>query len=248
METQAFEFPMLFLLIHFSIYLVGYFIVFRKWSPETRPEASSCFMSLFHGTPAAVVATAAILSARSSNLAAANTRFQNLVLDYSTAYFVADLVHLAVFFGGADDAMFLTHHLATLFVLVTCRDVAAHGAVAVLALLALGEATNAFLDAWMLARARRSEAPRAARVCDALTVPFCCLYSVIRGVFGPCVVFRMVVVYSRGGGEGVIATWVWVSWVVVVSFAIVGSLVWVSFLCVEVYRERTKKFEEKIQS
>ncbi|KAI9089711.1 hypothetical protein K1719_029004 [Acacia pycnantha] len=32
-------------------YLIAYFIVFRNWSPKIRPEASSCFISLLHGTP-----------------------------------------------------------------------------------------------------------------------------------------------------------------------------------------------------
>ena len=34
-----------------SIYLVGYFIVFRAWGPRHRAEAASCLTSLFHGTP-----------------------------------------------------------------------------------------------------------------------------------------------------------------------------------------------------
>ncbi|KAL2335216.1 hypothetical protein Fmac_016429 [Flemingia macrophylla] len=246
MEIHAFEFLLIFLVLYVSIYLVGYFIVFRKWSPDDRPEASSCFLSLFHGTPAAVLAAAAILSADSRSLDATNTGFQNLVLDNSAAYFVVDLVHLALFFRGGEEAMFVAHHLATLFVLVTCRHVASGGAVAVLALVALGEATSAFQDAWRLGRLRRSEAPRVARACDALTVPFCCLYTVLRGVFGPCVVVRMVVVYSRG--KGTVATWVCVSWVVVVSLAIVGSLVWVSSLCVQVYIEKKGKVEEKIEN
>ncbi|RDY04834.1 TLC domain-containing protein, partial [Mucuna pruriens] len=242
METRLLKFVSFFLFI----YLFGYFIVFRKWSPKTRPEASSCFISLFHGTPAALLAAAAILAAPHRGLADANTKFQNLVLDYSAAYFVADLAHLAAFFGGGGDTKFVCHHLATLFVIVTCRHVAAHGAVAVLSLLALAEATSVLQNAWALARARRGDARVAARVCDALSVPFYGLYSVVRGLFGPYVVLRMVGFYSSGGAEGVIATWVWVSWVVVVSMAIVGSLVWVSNLWVEVYRERFRKVEEKI--
>ncbi|TKY46434.1 integral to membrane [Spatholobus suberectus] len=243
METHVLNFFLLFLFI----YLSGYFIIFRKWSPKTRPLASSCFISLFHGTPAAVLAAAAILASPDRGFAAANTKFQNLVLDYSAAYFTADLLHLAAFFAGGGDFMFVFHHLATLFVIVTCRHVASHGAVAVLALLALAEATSAFQNAWALARARRSDARFATRLCEALSVPFYGLYSVVRGFFGPYVVFRMVVFYLSGGAEGVIATWVWVSWVVVVSMAIAGSVLWVSNLWVEVYRERSRKVEEKIR-
>ncbi|KAK7364876.1 hypothetical protein VNO80_13621 [Phaseolus coccineus] len=243
MENQVHKFFSLFL----SIYLLGYFIIFRKWAPKIRPEASSCLISLFHGTPAALLAVAAVLSAESRSLAAANTNFQNLVLDYSAAYFAADLVHLAAFFSGRGDLTFVFHHLATLFVILTCRHVAAHGAVAVLTLLAVAEATSALQNAWALARARRSDAPFAASVDRVLSVPFYGLYSVVRGLLGPYVVFQMAAFYSGGGAEGVIATWVWISWVVVVSVAIAGSVAWVSNLWVEVYTERSRQVEQKIR-
>ena len=45
-----------FLAMFASIYLVGYFIVFRGWGPRRRAEAASCFTSLFHVTPAALLA------------------------------------------------------------------------------------------------------------------------------------------------------------------------------------------------
>ncbi|KAK7271134.1 hypothetical protein RJT34_26782 [Clitoria ternatea] len=231
------------LLMFFSIYLIGYFIIFRKWSKKTRPEASSCLISLFHGTPAAIVATTAIVADANCGFAAANTEFQNLVLDFSTAYFAADLFHLAVFSAG--DLLFIGHHVATLFVILTCRHVALHGAFSVLSLLALAETTSAFQNAWALARARRRDVAFAAKVCDALSAPFYGLYSVVRGVVGPCFVFKMAVFYLSGRAEGVIATWVWVSWVVVVSMAIVVSILWVSNLWIELYSERTRKVEEK---
>ncbi|KAK7381011.1 hypothetical protein VNO78_33534 [Psophocarpus tetragonolobus] len=230
METHVLEFFSLFIFVYF----LGYFIVFRKWSPTTRPLASSCLISLFHGTPAAILAAAAVISAANRSFAAANTKFQNLVLDYSAAYFAADLLHLAAFSSssGGGGATFALHHAATLFVILTCRHVAAHGAVAVLSLLALAEATSALQNAWTLARGSMRHA---------LSAPFYGVYSVVRGLFGPYVVFRVTVFYARGGAEGVIATWVWVSWVVVVSMAIVGSILWVSNLWIELYRERLRK-------
>ncbi|BAU01559.1 hypothetical protein LR48_Vigan10g212100 [Vigna angularis] len=231
----------------FFIYLLGYFIIFRKWSPKIRPEASSCLISLFHGTPATVLAVAAVLSAENRSLAAANTNFQNLVLDYSAAYFAADLVHLATFFTGSGDLTFVFHHFATLFVILTCRHVAVHGAVAVLTLLAIAEVTSAPQNAWALARARRKDAQFAASVASVLSVPFYGLYSVVRGLLGPYVVFRMAAFYSGGGAEGFIATWVWISWVVVVSVAIAASIAWVSNLWIEVYEERSRKVEDKIR-
>ncbi|XP_027359397.1 TLC domain-containing protein At5g14285-like [Abrus precatorius] len=234
-----------FLLMFLFIYLIGYFIIFRKWSSKTRPEASSCLISLFHGTPATILAVAAVFADSNRGFAAVNTPLQNLVLDYSTAYFVADLIHCVAFFAG--DLLFVLHHLATLFVILTCRHVAFRGAFGVLSLLALAEVTSALQNAWALTRARRSDVAFAAKVFDALCVPFYGLYSMVRGVFGPYFVFKMVVFFFSGLAEGLIATWVWVSWVFVVSSAIVGSILWVFNLWVELYRERATKVEEKIR-
>ncbi|KAK7316097.1 hypothetical protein VNO77_34816 [Canavalia gladiata] len=248
MESSSFpDFkPVLkFSLMFLFIYLIAYFIFFRKWISKTRPEASSCLISLFHGTPAAILALAAIFADPNAGFATTNTQFQNLVLDYSTAYFIADLIHFAAFFAG--DFLFVGHHLATLFVIVTCRHVALRGAFEVLSLLALAEATSVFQNAWTLARARRNDVPFAAKVFDALSLPFYGLYSVVRGLFGPYFVFKMLVFYFSERAEGLIATWVWVSWVVVVSMAIAGSIAWVSNLWIELYRERTRMVEAKIR-
>lgn len=199
-----------------------------------------------------LLSSAAIFSASDRGFSAANMKFQNIVLDFNAAYFVVDLLHLVAFFNGAGDLPFVLHQLATLVVLLTCRHATVHGVVTVLALLALAEATSALQNAWALGCARRRSdsssvhARVAERACDAVSVSFYGMYSVVQGLLRPYVVFRMVF-YSRGGAEGAIATWIWVSWVVVVSMAIAGSVAWVSNLWVEVYRERSRKVEEKIR-
>ncbi|MCI69720.1 oxidoreductase aldo/keto reductase family, partial [Trifolium medium] len=77
----------------------------------------------------------AIFSDTNRGFAAANTSFQLTVLDYSIAYFVTDLLHYIVFFPS--DVLFIAHHLATLFVIFTCRHVVSHGAFSVVVLLVL---------------------------------------------------------------------------------------------------------------
>ncbi|KAL5186794.1 TLC domain-containing protein [Glycine soja] len=209
---------------------------------------SSYFISIFHGTLVVLLSFAAIFSASDRGFSAANMKFQNIVLDLNAAYFAVDLLHLVAFFNGAGDLPFVLHQLATLVVLLTCRHATVHGVVTVLALLALAEATSALQNAWALGCARRRSdsssvhARVAERACDAVSVSFYGMYSVVRGLLRPYVVFRMVF-YSRGGAEGAIATWIWVSWVVVVSMAIA----WVSNLWIEVQRERSRKVEQKIR-
>ncbi|KAE9586572.1 putative TRAM/LAG1/CLN8 domain-containing protein [Lupinus albus] len=249
MEILQFEFPNMILLpffiIFLSIYLFSYFIIFRNWNPNLRLESSSCLISLFHGTPAVILGCAAVFSNPNRGFDAVNTVFDKIVLDYSTAYFLMDLVHYLVFFPG--DVLFIAHHLATLFVIVTCRHAVSHGAFAVIVLLVLAEVTSACQNAWTLAAARRMENRFAAKVYDALSLPFFALYSIVRGFVGPYFMYRMIVFYVRGGADGLLPRWIWVSWVVVVVMAIGVSIMWITNLWLQHYRERTRRLEEKIR-
>ncbi|WRX20678.1 hypothetical protein QQP08_013165 [Theobroma cacao] len=154
--TLSFPIPNLplFLSMFLIIYVVAYFFVFRSWSPKIRPEASSCLISLFHGTPAVFLATFAIFSDQNRGFSSSNTKTQNLVLDYSIAYFLTDLLHYIIFFPS--DVLFIGHHSATLFVFITCRHMVFHGAYAILSLLVLAEVTSFCQNVWTLATARRS--------------------------------------------------------------------------------------------
>ncbi|KAB2610095.1 transmembrane protein 136-like [Pyrus ussuriensis x Pyrus communis] len=233
----------IFFLMFSIVYVIAYFIVFRTWSPKIRPEASSCLISLAHGTPAVFLSAYAILSDPATGFAAPNTLFQNSVLDYSVAYFLTDLLHYLVFFPS--DVLFIGHHLATLFVFLTCRYVASHGAFAILCLLILAEVTSLCQNVWTLANARRGDLKFAAKVYDLLSPPFYILYSIVRGFVGPYFVYRMGAFYISGAADGLIPRWVWGSWIVVVMAAISVSILWISNLWVELFRARTGELEKK---
>lgn len=151
-----------FFAVYLLLYLTAYFIIFRNWSKNLRPEASSCIISLAHGTPAVFLAARAIFTDPNRSFHSQNTPFQNLVLDYSIAYFLMDLCHYLIFYPR--DVLFIGHHLATLFVFVTCRYSVYHGAYAILVLLILAEITSFCQNAWTLAGARRSDSEFAARL------------------------------------------------------------------------------------
>ncbi|KAF5457353.1 hypothetical protein F2P56_021461 [Juglans regia] len=236
---------LLFFFMFFTIYLVAYFIVFRNWSPNIRPESSSCFISLAHGTPAVLLSTFSILADSNRGFASPNTDPQNLVLDFSIAYFLMDLLHYIVFFPK--DVLFIAHHLATLFVFVTCRYLVSHGAYAILVLLILAELTSACQNAWTLANARKNDVAFAAKLYGLLSPPFYTVYSIVRGLVGPYFLYEMFAFYVSGAAKSVIPKWVWVSWIVVVLTAISVSILWVSNLWVELYRDRTGKLEKKIR-
>ncbi|KAL3526323.1 hypothetical protein ACH5RR_010979 [Cinchona calisaya] len=246
METLMFipNLP-LFFTVYLILYFIAYLFIFRNWAPKFRPEASSCIISLAHGTPAVFLATRAILSDPNRNFHSQNTPLQSLVLDYSIAYFLMDLCHYLIFYPR--DVLFIGHHLATLFVFVTCRYFVFHGAYAILVLLILAEVTSFCQNAWTLAAASRSDSEFAARAYHLLSPPFYALYTVVRAFAGPFFVYQMLVFYLSGIADHVIPRWVWVSWIIVVVMAISVSILWISNLWIELYRERSTKHGKKIR-
>ncbi|KAF8378142.1 hypothetical protein HHK36_029479 [Tetracentron sinense] len=247
MEILALSVPTLpvFFSMFLLIYLLAYFGVFRNWKPKIRLEASSCLISISHGTPAVFLATYAIVTHSQRGFASANTSFQNLVLEFSIAYFLMDVIHYLIFFPS--DFTFIAHHLATLFVFVTCRYLVFHGAFAILTLLILAEVTSACQNTWTLASARRSDLATANKLYEILSPPFYTFYSVVRGLAGPFFVYEMGVFYFSGAADSVIPRWVWVSWMIVISTAISMSILWISNLWMELYRERTGQVKEKMR-
>ncbi|CAL9131853.1 unnamed protein product [Musa textilis] len=228
----------------FSVmYLIGYFVVFRNWSPKYRLDASSCFISLFHGTPAVFLAVAAILNQPVRGFASPNTDFQNLVLDFSIGYFTVDLLHYLIFIPG--DYLFIAHHLATLFVFVTCRYLVAHGAFSILVLLVLAEVTSACQNVWTLARLRKAELSVAAKIHKNLAPPFYVLYTIMRGFIGPVFFYKMSTFYLSGKASNVIPIWVSASWVIVVGGAIFVSIMWISNLWLELFREENGEKKDR---
>ncbi|KAK4754852.1 hypothetical protein SAY87_008609 [Trapa incisa] len=195
-SVQALQPLILFFPMFILIYLAAYFVVFRDWTPKTRPEAASCMISFFHGTPSAVLAPIALFADQNLTFSSPNTVSKSLVLEFSIAYFLTDLLHYILFYPA--DLLFIAHHVVTLYVLVSCRYLVAHGSYAVLFLLILAEVTSACQNTWTLARARREDVPFAAKLYAFITPPFYALYTIVRGVVAPVFVFKMGAFYVSG--------------------------------------------------
>lgn len=235
-----------FFLMFLLVYLFAFLVVFRNWGPKLKPEASSCLMSLTHGTPAVIMATRALMNSPTPlSFASPNASFQDFVLEFSIAYFLMDLLHYIVFVPN--DLLFIGHHLATLYVFVTCRYVVHHGAVAILVLLFLAEVTSACQNVRSLANLRRADVPMAAKVYEFLSPPFYVFYSVARGVLGTLVVYKMGVFYASGGANNLIQRWAWISWMVVIVVAVMISILWVSNLWIFWFRQRSHRTQKKVK-
>ncbi|XVF43776.1 hypothetical protein PTKIN_Ptkin02bG0067500 [Pterospermum kingtungense] len=234
-----------FFLLFLSIYLFAYLLVFRNWGPKHRPEASSCFISLAHGTPAILLAVNALIKTQSPcTFASPNSVLDNIVLEYSISYFLVDLLHYLLFFPN--DILFILHHLATLYVFFTCRYLVHHGAFALLVLLILAEVTSLCQNIWSLAGFRRADVPAAAKLYDLLSPPFYALYSVVRGIMGPLFVYKMGLFYLSGVAENLIPVWAWASWLLVIVTAILISIVWAFDHWVDWYKGRNFKAVKKV--
>lgn len=93
------------------VYFFGYFIIFKDWKEKVRCDASSCIMSLAHGTPATILSIYSMLQYSHTSFQN-HSPFQEMILEYSIAYFLADLLHYLVFYPT--DVLFIAHRLATL--------------------------------------------------------------------------------------------------------------------------------------
>ncbi|XVE85257.1 hypothetical protein DITRI_Ditri17bG0077600 [Diplodiscus trichospermus] len=247
MEILAFHSPNLptFFFSFLLIYLFAYLLVFRKWAPKHRPEASSCFISLAHGTPAVIMAVYALINTQSPlTFASPNTALHNIVLEFSISYFLVDLLHYLVFLPN--DILFILHHVATLYVFFTCRYMIHHGAFALLVLLILAEVTSLCQNIWTFAGFLRADVPAAAKLYDLLSPPFYAFYSVVRGFLGPFFVYKMGIFYLSGMAYNLIPRWAWVSWMVVIVTAILVSIVWVVDHWIDWFKGRNYQAVKKV--
>lgn len=241
---------LLFTFFFIFIYCLGYFIILKHWSKKYRAEASTCAMSLAHGTPAVFLALFSILKSHQSislnqlNFASPNTALENMVLEFSTAYFLMDLFNYIVLIPL--DVLFIAHHLATLYVLLTCRYVLGHGAVAILGILVLAEITTLCQNTWSLARYRKVDSEKAAKLYEFLSPIFFAYYTMVRGILGPLFAYKIGVFFASGMHGDLIPLWAWISWMVVTVSTIGVSLLWIMNQWLALYRNRIKKELKKI--
>ena len=78
---------------------------------------------------------------------------------------------------------------------------------------------------------------------ELLSPPFYAFYYVVKGFIGPLFLYKMGVFLSEAG-DHVIPRWSWVSWIIVELLAILVSILWISNLWVELFKERKTKLQE----
>ncbi|XVF85184.1 hypothetical protein PTKIN_Ptkin17bG0098100 [Pterospermum kingtungense] len=221
-----------FILLFVFFYRFAYRFVFRKWRRKHRPVASSCFASLAHGIPALLMAANAIINTQSSNIfASPNSALHNIILEYSLSYFLVDLFHYLIPFPDDDDddvyddILFILHHLATIYVLFTCRYMVHQGAHALLLLLILAESTSPCENLWTLVGLRRADVPAAAALHELLSPCFHALYSVFRGILGPVLFYYLMGFFLDALANHYIPESTLISWMIVIGTAMLVNMV-----------------------
>ncbi|KAJ0973098.1 hypothetical protein J5N97_021057 [Dioscorea zingiberensis] len=184
-----------------------------------------------------------LLTQTSWGFASLNTGLDDMVLDFSIAYFIVDLLHYLILIPG--DYLFIAHHLATLFVFITCRYLVRHGAFALIVLLTLAEVTSPCQNIWTLSRLWQTESPNAAKLHQFLSLPFYALYTLMRGFAGPVFFYKMSAYYLSGEADDVIPSWLSILWIIVIGGAIGVSILWISSHWAEFYRKSRDNVEKK---
>ncbi|KAJ7570982.1 hypothetical protein O6H91_01G143300 [Diphasiastrum complanatum] len=207
-----------------ATYILAYFVLFSKWTYKKRFEAASCFLSIVHAPAATILATYDLVTT-AWELDAANTTFQNRVMEFSLAYFLGDLVHFL--FAAPDDYLFILHHAATSTYIMSCRYYTLHGAKSVMALLAAGEVTSPIQNVWALCRMARDSSPIARQIYIFLSPIFTVVFTFFRLLVGPFIIYKISEFYIQGTATTVIPGWLSFCWMLKSSIAIFGSFVWV---------------------
>ncbi|KAL2547174.1 3-oxoacyl-[acyl-carrier-protein] reductase [Forsythia ovata] len=121
-----------------------------------------------------------------------------------------------------------------------------NGAVAILGILILAEITTLCQNTWSLARYRKVDSKKAAKVYEFLSPIFYAYYTMVRGILGPLFAYKIGVFFASGMAGDLIPLWAWISWMVVIVSSIGVSILWIMHLWLALYRERIKKEVKKI--
>ncbi|KAH7414883.1 hypothetical protein KP509_14G016000, partial [Ceratopteris richardii] len=224
-----------------GLYLLGYWVVFaRRWprGAVDRFKAASCCMSILHGTSTSIYMLNLFYTDKqqdgggensstmkfwlASRLGAANTRFEEAIMEYSTAYFLVDLVHYLLFVPN--QPLFVLHHVFTSSYMLSCRFYTGHGAFSTIILFVVGESTSFLQNVWTISLLTHS-----AKLFNLLNVPFLIMFSIFPGVLTPWATWQLCLyfLFSREASAVVpfplAHYWMWS-----VFMGISGSLYWVS--------------------
>ncbi|KAH7414888.1 hypothetical protein KP509_14G016500 [Ceratopteris richardii] len=195
-----------------GLYLLGYWVVFaRRWprGAVDRFKVASCCMSIVHGTSTSMAAAIYMLNLfytdkqqmswsptpssnnsstmkfwLASRLGVANTRFEEAIMEYSTAYFLVDLDHYLLFVPN--QPLFVLHHVFTSSYMLSCRFYTGHGAFSTIILFVVAESTSSLQNVWTISLLTHS-----AKLFNLLNVPFLIIFSIFRGGLTPWATWQL---------------------------------------------------------
>ena len=172
-----------------------------KLTPLQRFRSASKCMATTH---ALVVVFAALIDRPRAPLKeweylAANTKLQSMVMDISSAYFVADSAHML--YWRITDVGFHLHHVLCVAYAMSCRYFAQRGGVTVLVACALGELTNPAQGLLWIAQQLKCDA-----LISVIFPAFVAILVLVRCVLSP-LVSVMIVTTLWESGELIFKGW-----------------------------------------
>eukprot|EP00191_Tetraselmis_sp_GSL018_P014122 CAMPEP_0177589800 /NCGR_PEP_ID=MMETSP0419_2-20121207/7024_1 /TAXON_ID=582737 /ORGANISM="Tetraselmis sp., Strain GSL018" /LENGTH=179 /DNA_ID=CAMNT_0019080233 /DNA_START=419 /DNA_END=958 /DNA_ORIENTATION=+ len=155
-----------------------------------------------------------------------------VILQFSTAYFIADTLFYMLPWIFHTDALFILHHIATSGYMLWSLQIG-RGAISSLMLMFLGEITGVFFNPWLAARdwkkATKGRSKAANIVFEVFTYPYSLLFVFVRGVVAPFVLLSMSVQLLRSPHLDAPTRYVWTA---IIAASYILSLTWVKKLAV----------------
>eukprot|EP00873_Tetraselmis_striata_P042465 jgi/Tetstr1/462729/TSEL_007692.t1 len=215
-----------------SIYLLGHvFFALVGVRGAERALFASCVMSVVHGATTTLFSGAEICRLHPNiDYGMKNNHEQEVIMQYSTGYFMADIIVYLVPYLSSNDPLFILHHFTTSGYMMWSWKIG-YGSISSLMLMFLGEATSVFFNPWLASRewlrVTGKKSVLAGIVFEIFTYPYSILFIVIRGIVAPWVLYDMC---SKLLASDSLADETKYMWVTMITLAFMGSLIWVKKL------------------
>ncbi|KAK9813156.1 hypothetical protein WJX72_009945 [[Myrmecia] bisecta] len=211
----------------FAVFAAIYFAAHIGWGMyglkgRKKANLASCCMSLLHGSVTSASAAWQIYSHLPFSLDAPNNAAQDILMQFSTAYMLAD-EFLFLLPCTPDDYLFIFHHVVTVGYMLSSLFLR-RGGLSCLILMFMGEITSPVQNTWFIGRDLRGTSKVANTVYELMSPPYTYIYLFVRsGVAPPLIAWFAWRLVTLGGPLPASVRYTWAFCAVL---ATTGSQIW----------------------